>query len=115
MDLIKGLSVHRAKTQAIMQYAGARNSGVPVGACNTTLSADGDYWSLELGQAVCKWPVAGDNQLAVVLQGESQREKYYDLICLSLVYCLASPVAQPKWKLVNVDHPGHRVERVESL
>lgn len=84
-----------------------------MGACNITLSADGDHWSLELGQAVCTWTAAGDNQL-VVLQREGQRGKYSDLICLSPVYCLASPGAQPNWKLVNVDHPGHRVERVES-
>lgn len=45
---------------------------------------------------------------------ESPEDKDSDLILLSPVYCLASPGATPKWKLVSIDHPGHKVERVES-
>lgn len=83
-----------------MQYAGVRNSGVLVGSVTTTLSGNGNYWSLEMGQAVWKWLMTGGNQPAEALQRESQRDKYSDLILPCPVSYLAFSLAKPSWKLV---------------
>lgn len=83
-------------------------------AVTATLSEDGDDWSLKVGKAVWRSLITGDNQPAMALQRESQGDKDSDLILPSPVYSLASPVAKARWELVNVDHPGHRVERVEG-
>lgn len=93
-----------------MQYAGVRNSGVLVGSVTTTLSGYGNYWSLEMGQAVWKWLMTGGNQPAVSLQRQSQRDKY-SLTSFSHVLCPIWPFHWPNPAgSLSVDHSGHRVE-----